>query len=104
LVVVDRADPQHALVREGGALRLQRRNVAARDDERFALVVAAAALELKRVLRHDAVDAREAAPIKPAVARVHDLLLADLEVATGGAGVDRALAVAAAELGDDAGP
>ena len=67
-------------------------------------MVAAAALALEGVLRDDAVDARDAAAVEPAVAAEHDLLLPDLEVAVGGAGIDRALAVAAAELGDDAGP
>src|SRR5438270_860075 len=99
LVVVDRADPQDAVVLEARAARMRRGHVAARDDERLALVVAPAAFELEGVLRDDAIDAREAAAVEPAVACERDLLLADLEVAIGGAGVDRALAVPPAEFG-----
>src|SRR3954469_24735017 len=104
LVIVDRPDPQHAVTLERGARGVLGRHVAARDDLRLAPVVAAAALELEGILGDDAVDARGARPGGPLVRGVQDLLLADLEVAVGSAGVDRALAVAAAELRHHAGP
>src|SRR5262249_33357327 len=79
--------------------------VAARYDGRIAAVGGATALALRLVLRHDAIDPRKAAAIEPAVARIADLAaFARHEIHVRGAGVDRAPAVAAAELGDDRNP
>ena len=83
-----------------------RQLVAARDHDGVAAVVSPGRLtrwaSFCATMR---VDAAQAAAVEPAVARVADLAAGvGHEVLVGGAGVDRALAVAAAELGEHADP